>query len=641
MSDKYQAVTEQQIEQEMAALSKVFDVVRLLSADEVGAKTESCEKKRILGKCYEIWNRSAPCRDCSSYRALTEKGQFAKIEKTADGVFHVLSVYVEVDGKPCVMELVKKFDDDMTVSVDVEKPVETFDEYFVKTYTDVLTETYNRRYYEEFLSNETMSGCVAMMDLDDFKIYNDLFGHDVGDMLLKAVASTIKSCVRTEDKVVRYGGDEFLLVVQGISKSAFDRCLRDVRRQVKKIYFEQYPAIKPSVSTGFSAFYPDEPIKNAVSRADEYMYLAKKEKKLAENTHEVTSGGAIRNQYVLVVDDSDMNREIVATILRNEYEIIEAANGEEAVAKINAYGTDIAVVLLDMVMPHMNGFEVLDYMNAQNLIGEIPVIAITGEGSGESMRTAYEKGVSDYIVRPFDAKIVYRRVSNTVKMYAKQKQLIAEVKREVNNNEKNRSMLVEILSQIIERPNSDDGGKHAEHMMRFTELILETLVKKKAGYRFEPQDIYTISSAAALHDIGKSQIDSKILDKKGRLTPEEFEIIKTHTVLGEKLLNNIKVYSREPLLKYAKKICRHHHERYDGNGYPDGLKGDDIPIVAQVVSVCDVYDALVSKRPYKPAYSHEDALAMIHDGQCGAFNPLLLQCLDECAEEMKKIVNKS
>lgn len=291
-------------------------------------------------------------------------------------------------------------------------------------------------------------------------------------------------------------------------------------------------------------------------------------------------------------------------------------------------------------MPGMSGFGVLDYMNDRGLMSDIPVITITGDESNDSMRLAYEKGVSDYITRPFDAKIVYRRVSNTINVYSKQKQLLSEIKREMRVKDKNRMMTVEILSQIVEHPEEDGGGTHAEHMTEFTKLILERYVTKKEAYGVKNDEIYAISTAAALHDIGKVRIDRKIVDKKGKLTPEEFEIMKTHTLLGEKMLLNIKVFEKEPLIKYAREICRSHHERFDGKGYPDGLKGNEIPISAQVVSVCDVYDALISKRSYKPAYSHEKAMEMIKNGECGAFNPLILECLEECLENFKKIANK-
>ncbi len=643
MSEDYRITTENKVKTEMEILGNVFSAVRLLSEDEVGARTKNCESKRVVGDCFEVWNRRSACRNCISYRALTEKRQFTKIEKTKEGVFQVIADYREVDGKPCVMEMIMGFDENIVVDyADEDGCAEPLAKYFEKTYTDVLTETYNRRYYEEFLAGEELNGGIAMIDLDDFKLYNDLFGHGVGDAVLKAVAAAVKSCVRFTDKVVRYGGDEFLIVVPGVKEEAFRRCLSDICDSVKETVVDDYPAIKLSVSVG-GIVCRGETIKNAAVKADEFMYIAKQKKdcviteiKRNDNSDDLLP----RKKRVLIVDDSSLNREILSGILKNEFEIIEAESGEEATAQIERYGADISAVLLDLIMPGMSGFGVLDYMNERGLMSDIPVITITGDESNDSMRLAYEKGVSDYITRPFDAKIVYRRVSNTINVYSKQKQLLSEIKREMRVKDKNRMMTVEILSQIVEHPEEDGGGTHAEHMTEFTKLILERYVTKKEAYGVKNDEIYVISTAAALHDIGKVRIDRKIVDKKGKLTPEEFEIMKTHTLLGEKMLLNIKVFEKEPLIKYAREICRYHHERFDGKGYPDGLKGNEIPISAQVVSVCDVYDALISKRSYKPAYSHEKAMEMIKNGECGAFNPLILECLEECSENFKKIANK-
>lgn len=643
MAEDFRKTTENKIKAEMQTLENVFSKVRLLSADEVGARTEKCENKRISGDCFDVWKRRSACRNCISYRALTEKKQFSKIQKTKDGIFQVIADYREVDGKPCVMEMIRGFDGNMIVDyADEDEYAEPLAKYFDKTYTDVLTETYNRRYYEEFLAGEELNGGIAMIDLDDFKLYNDLFGHGVGDAVLKAVAAAVKSCVRFTDKVVRYGGDEFLIVVPGVKEEAFKRCLSDICDSVKATVVDDYPAIKPSVSAG-GIICRGETIKNAVVKADEFMYIAKKKKDcvITENRRYGDLNDFIpQKKRVLIVDDAELNREILSGILKNEFEIVEAKSGEEAISKIERYGADISVVLLDLIMPGMSGFDVLDYMNAHGFMSDIPVITITGDESSDSMRTAYEKGVSDYITRPFDAKIVYRRVSNTIRVYFKQKQLLSEIKREMRVKDKNRSMIIEILSQIVERPNEEDSGTHAGHMTEFTKLILERYVTKKEAYGVKNDEIYAISTAAALHDIGKVRIDRKIVDKKGKLTPEEFEIMKTHTLLGEKMLLNIKVFEKEPLIKYAREICRYHHERFDGKGYPDGLKGNEIPVSAQVVSVCDVYDALISKRSYKPAYSHEKAKEMIKNGECGAFNPLILECFEECSDKFEKIVNK-
>ena len=635
-------VTEKQIQNQINTLKTVFSAVRLLSEDEIGGMVNNRKKKGIEDGCYAMWQRKTACRNCISYRAFTEKKQFSKIEKTKDGTFQVIADYREVDGKPCVLEMIKSFEENIIVDyADEGKESESFDEYFNKTYTDVLTKTYNRRYYEEYIADEVINGGVAMLDLDDFKVYNDLFGHGVGDAVLKAVVAAVKKCVRSTDKVVRYGGDEFLLVIPGVKEIAFRRCLGDISQSVREAVVEEYPAIKPSVSAG-GIICDGLAVRAAVKKADEFMYIAKKKKDCVITGGQ--DGGSAKGdmphkERVLIVDDSEINREILSGILKSGYDIIEAKDGDEAIEQITRYNTDISLILLDLIMPVTSGFDVLDYMNEQGYIFDIPVITITGDGSGESVRSAYDKGVSDYITRPFDARVVYRRVSNTIKVYSRQKRLIFEVTRQAREREKSRSVIVEILSQIIERPDGGCGGNHAARITEFTRLILERLAAKNA-YSLSPEDIAIISYAAALHDIGKVRVDGKIVDKKGKLTAEEFEIMKTHTTLGNEMLKNLKTYAKEPLVKYAREICLSHHERYDGGGYPRGLKGEEIPVSAQVVSVCDVYDALVSERSYKPAYTHEKAVEMIKNGECGEFNPIISECFYECADKFKEIVEE-
>ena len=633
-------MTEKQVQNEIKILRNVFSAVRILSEGEVGAKVKNCENKRIAGDCYEVWQRKTPCRNCISYRALTEKKQFSKIEKTKDGTFQVIADYREVDGKPCVIEMIRPFDERIVVDYDdEERDVEPLTEYFDKTYKDVLTGAYNRRYYEEYLAEKNLFGGVAMIDLDDFKIYNDLFGHDVGDIVLQAVAETIKKCIRSTDKLVRFGGDEFLLVVPAVQETGLRRYLRDISDSVRDTVLDDYPAIKPSVSAG-GIIVEGETVKSAALKADEFMYVAKKKKDCiiaAKKSDDELKKYVAKKERILIVDDSELNREILSGILKSEYDVIEAESGDEAVARIEQNRDNLSAVLLDLVMPRMSGFDVLDYMNEKGLISDIPVITITGDDSGDSMRAAYDKGVTDYITRPFDARNVYRRVSNAVKVYARQKRFIADIARRVEEKEKNRLMIVEILSHIVERPHDGLGGNHAAHITEFTRLVLEKLVCKNNDCGIAVGNISIISTAAALHDIGKARIAPEIAEKKGRYTPEEFETMKKHTVLGEEMLKEVKTYANEPLVKYARDICLYHHERYDGKGYPKGLKGDETPVSAQVVAVCDVYDALVSKRSYKPAYSHETAVKMINDGECGAFNPLILECFNECADKFKKI----
>ena len=337
---------------------------------------------------------------------------------------------------------------------------------------------------------------------------------------------------------------------------------------------------------------------------------------------------------ILLVDDSKMNRMILAEILGDGYHILEAANGQECLEKLRAEAGNIALVLLDINMPVMDGFEVLKAMNANHTIEDIPVIMISSEDSDAAIRRSYELGASDYVNRPFDARIVYRRVTNTIKLYAKQRRLVQMVSDQIRARENNTDMLVGVLSHIVEFRNGE-SGLHVRHIRMITELLLHRLLEISSRYSITAEQQDMIPLASALHDIGKIGIDEKILNKPGKLTPEEFEVIKTHSMLGAQILYDLDNFSEQPLLQTAYEIARWHHERWDGRGYPDGLKGDEIPISAQLVSLADVYDALTSERCYKKAFSHEKAMQMILNGECGAFNPLLLQCLTNIQSDLK------
>lgn len=342
---------------------------------------------------------------------------------------------------------------------------------------------------------------------------------------------------------------------------------------------------------------------------------------------------AKRKQKILIADDSEMNRSILADMLEDEYEIMEAENGVQAVAAMEKYGVELSLLLLDIVMPEMDGFEVLEVMNEHQWIEDIPVIMISAESSPAYIDRAYEMGATDFIVRPFNEMVVRRRVVNTILLYAKQKKLMGMVADQIYEKEQNSNMMIDILSHIVEFRNGESGW-HVRHVHTLTELLLQHLIQKTDQYEITQKDISIISLASALHDIGKIAIDDKILNKPGRFTDEEFAIMKTHSAIGADLLKDLPLYQDEPLVKYAYEICRWHHERYDGRGYPDGLVGDEIPISAQIVAIADVYDALTSERCYKKAFPHEEAIGMILDGKCGVFNPQLLECLTDIADQL-------
>ena len=329
---------------------------------------------------------------------------------------------------------------------------------------------------------------------------------------------------------------------------------------------------------------------------------------------------------VLVVDDVELNRAFLYDMLESDYTVLEAENGKVAIELMQQHQLQIDVIMLDVVMPVMDGFEVLAYMNKKGWIENIPVIMISAETSADNINNGYELGVVDYISRPFDSNIIKHRLKNTIMLYAKQRALQQIVKEQIREKEKNNTLMVDILSSIVEFRNGE-SGMHVLRIRIITEILLEALVERYPNYCLSSSEIAMISNAAALHDIGKVAIDEKILNKPGRLTPEEYEQVKKHAELGAEMLKQMRIAQEESLVQYAHDICCWHHERWDGKGYPDGLVGNAIPISAQVVSLADVYDALVSERVYKPAYSHGQAMQMIINGECGSFNPELIDCL--------------
>ena len=497
-------------------------------------------------------------------------------------------------------------------------------------YRDSLTGAYNRRYYEEVVRKSIGPAGIALLDVDDFKICNDAYGHYAGDMALKTATKAIQSCIRESDLLIRYGGDEFLLVLPSIPGDFLQTKLEQIHTAAQMASVPGYSHFRISLSIGGTIQTIADPMENIVRRADWLMYQAKCRKNAVMVEIPGRSLAAPETllqekSRVLLVDDSKMNRMMLAEILGDSYHVLEAENGKECIEKLQEEAGNIALVLLDINMPVMDGFEVLKAMNANHTIEDTPVIMISSEDSDAAIRRSYELGASDYVNRPFDARIVYRRVTNTIKLYAKQRRLVQMVSDQIRARENNTDMLVGVLSHIVEFRNGE-SGLHVRHIRIITETLLHCLLEVSDKYSISAEQQDLIPLASALHDIGKI----------GKLTPEEFEVIKTHSLLGAEMLQNLDNFGEQPLLQTAYEIARWHHERWDGRGYPDGLKGDEIPISAQLVSLADVYDALTSERCYKKAFSHEKAVQMILNGECGAFNPLLLQCLTDIQADLKE-----
>lgn len=427
-------ITRQQAAEEAKMLEKVFDVVRFLEGDffeqmqddpRIGVKIGMCQ-------CYDFWKKNKPCENCTSMKAYAEKKQKTKLEFLDADVFLVISRYLEIDDEACVMELVKHLENDTLIDTDGrDKLVGKLKGYQDKLYIDPVTGVYNRRYFEDEIRNMQNSAGVAMIDLDDFKLYNDIYGHDMGDQVLCIVADVIKNCIRKTDKLIRYGGDEFLLILSDMVRGTLRGKLLQIQEAIENATIPNCSRLKLTASIG-GVISEDGQIDEAIAKADQLMYKAKDHKAqvITECDKTIFKKEKIQNKpRILIVDASEFNRAILKEILEETYEIIEADGGNEALHKIDEYGMKISLVLLDIIMREKDGFEVLKYMEEERLISDIPVIIISSEDSANYIRRAYEMGVSDYINRPFDANIVYQRVSNTVKLYAKQRRLMAMVTR--------------------------------------------------------------------------------------------------------------------------------------------------------------------------------------------------------------------
>ncbi len=599
-----------EIGSEMDRLREIYPVVRLLDADNI-------DEEPFCLLCGS---------DCICMRRVCEDvlqhgGAQTHSLRMGDEQHLASARFVEVEGERNVLLYAQPVETEGTVGLDDEL-----------LYHDALSGAYNRRYYEDNLRTQHLYAGVALIDLDDFKLVNDTLGHHAGDVALKTAVAAMKSCIRGTDKLVRYGGDEFVLILPGIGADDFSRKLRAIADRLVDTTVPGYERLSLSASIG-GALSEGRTVEETVRQADTLMYKAKSLKNSVVTESDDVDTETVHKPLLLVVDDSEMNRVILSEMLKDQYDIIEADSGEAGISCLERHGEGISIVLLDIVMPGADGFDVLSRMSRSGWIDDIPVIMISSEDSDDMVLRAYELGASDYISRPFDARIVRQRVSNIMRLYAKQRRLSAMLAQQFYERERDSRMLVDIMGGAMELRNGE-SGPHVQHVRKLTEMMLEHLVRKTDRYRVSSSERATISAASTLHDLGKLAIPDYVLNKPGRLTSEEFEIMKTHTTVGANMLESMTQYRDSALVQAARDICRWHHERWDGNGYPDGLKGDDIPISAQVVSLVDVYDALTSDRVYKKAIPHDEAMQMILNGECGAFNPLLISCLVDLQERI-------
>lgn len=611
------SMTRQQAEQEMEQLRKVFPSVRMLTAEQVQAG-------EALGD--------------AARQALEEKITHSRMEYRGQELYEVTALFAQVEGTPCVLELERRLDRIMLL--DPEESEQLFNnlaEYRGKLYRDAVTGAYNERYYQEKYRSRILTAGVAVLRVDDFKAANDVYGRYAGNSVLETVAGVLRRNLGEKDRLIRRGEDRLLLLLPEVGQSDFGQKLEHLRLQLAAAGVPGYSHLHISVSIG-GVWIRDGEVSAAVEHAERLATYAQMQKNtvITEQQPERTAAAPVhRRQSVLIVDDSELNRKMLGQMLGSRFDIAEAASGEACLQLLEQNATGISIVLLDIHMPGIDGFTVLEEMNQKNLLEQIPVIMISSEDTVDAVRRAFDLGASDYISRPFDAKVVYQRIINTIQLYAKQRRLSAMAADLAFEKERASRMMIGILSQVVEKRNGESRD-HVQRVAQLTSMLLAGLAQKTDRYPLTREMRRTIATAAALHDIGKMEIREDLLHKEGPLTEAERRTLQSHTLLGAQMLEEQPECRDDAFARTAYNICRWHHERYDGGGYPDGLQGEQIPIEAQVVGLADVYERLVSRPVDGRARTHSEVVQMICTGVCGAFNPLLLDCLQDMEAEIAR-----
>lgn len=611
------SMTRQQAEQEMEQLRKVFPSVRMLTAEQVQAGEAVGDAAR---------------------QALEEKTTHSRMEYRGQELYEVTALFAQVEGTPCVLELERRLDRIMLL--DPEESEQLFNnlaEYRGKLYRDAVTGAYNERYYQEKYRSRILTAGVAVLRVDDFKAANDVYGRYAGNSVLETVAGVLRRNLGEKDRLIRRGEDRLLLLLPEVGQSDFGQKLEHLRLQLAAAGVPGYSHLHISVSIG-GVWIRDGEVSAAVEHAERLATYAQMQKNtvITEQQPERTAAAPVhRRQSVLIVDDSELNRKMLGQMLGSRFDIAEAASGEACLQLLEQNATGISIVLLDIHMPGIDGFTVLEEMNQKNLLEQIPVIMISSEDTVDAVRRAFDLGASDYISRPFDAKVVYQRIINTIQLYAKQRRLSAMAADLAFEKERASRMMIGILSQVVEKRNGESRD-HVQRVAQLTSMLLTGLAQKTDRYPLTREMRRTIATAAALHDIGKMEICEDLLHKEGPLTEAERRTLQSHTLLGAQMLEEQPECRDDAFARTAYNICRWHHERYDGGGYPDGLQGEQIPIEAQVVGLADVYERLVSRPVDGHARTHSEVVQMICTGVCGAFNPLLLDCLQDMEAEIAR-----
>lgn len=616
------SMTRQQAEQEMEQLRKVFPSVRMLTAEQVQAGEAVGDAAR---------------------QALEEKTTHSRMEYRGQELYEVTALFAQVEGTPCVLELERRLDRIMLL--DPEESEQLFNnlaEYRGKLYRDAVTGAYNERYYQEKYRSRILTAGVAVLRVDDFKAANDVYGRYAGNSVLETVAGVLRRNLGEKDRLIRRGEDRLLLLLPEVGQSDFGQKLEHLRLQLAAAGVPGYSHLHISVSIG-GVWIRDGEVSAAVEHAERLATYAQMQKNtvITEQQPERTAAAPVhRRQSVLIVDDSELNRKMLGQMLGSRFDIAEAASGEACLQLLEQNATGISIVLLDIHMPGIDGFTVLEEMNQKNLLEQIPVIMISSEDTVDAVRRAFDLGASDYISRPFDAKVVYQRIINTIQLYAKQRRLSAMAADLAFEKERASRMMIGILSQVVEKRNGESRD-HVQRVAQLTSMLLAGLAQKTDRYPLTREMRRTIATAAALHDIGKMEICEDLLHKEGPLTEAERRTLQSHTLLGAQMLEEQPECRDDAFARTAYNICRWHHERYDGGGYPDGLQGEQIPIEAQVVGLADVYERLVSRPVDGHARTHSEVVQMICTGVCGAFNPLLLDCLQDMEAEIARAMQNT
>lgn len=611
------SMTRQQAEQEMEQLRKVFPSVRMLTAEQVQAGEAVGDAAR---------------------QALEEKTTHSRMEYRGQELYEVTALFAQVEGTPCVLELERRLDRIMLLDPEEsEQLLNNLAEYRGKLYRDAVTGAYNERYYQEKYRSRILTAGVAVLRVDDFKAANDVYGRYAGNSVLETVAGVLRRNLGEKDRLIRRGEDRLLLLLPEVGQSDFGQKLEHLRLQLEAAGVPGYSHLHISVSIG-GVWIRDGEVSAAVEHAERLATYAQMQKNtvITEQQPERTAAAPVhRRQSVLIVDDSELNRKMLGQMLGSRFDIAEAASGEACLQLLEQNATGISIVLLDIHMPGIDGFTVLEEMNQKNLLEQIPVIMISSEDTVDAVRRAFDLGASDYISRPFDAKVVYQRIINTIQLYAKQRRLSAMAADLAFEKERASRMMIGILSQVVEKRNGESRD-HVQRVAQLTSMLLAGLAQKTDRYPLTREMRRTIATAAALHDIGKMEICEDLLHKEGPLTEAERRTLQSHTLLGAQMLEEQPECRDDAFARTAYNICRWHHERYDGGGYPDGLQGEQIPIEAQVVGLADVYERLVSRPVDGRARTHSEVVQMICTGVCGAFNPLLLDCLQDMEVEIAR-----